>query len=75
MIWLLTMASSQITACLKTSIDGIYAAGDTASYDGKVALIATGFGEAATAVHAAAFAIDPHHRGPVHSTSVHLPNE
>ncbi|MCF6164702.1 Thioredoxin reductase [Furfurilactobacillus rossiae] len=64
-----------VDGSMKTSVDGIYAAGDTASYDGKVALIATGFGEAATAVHAASFAIDPHHRGPVHSTSVHLPNE
>ena len=64
-----------VDGSMKTSIDGIYAAGDTASYDGKVALIATGFGEAATAVHAAAFAADPHHRGPVHSTSVHLPSD
>lgn len=61
-----------VDSSMQTSIAGVYAAGDTASYDGKVALIATGFGEAATAVHAAAFAADPKHRGPVHSTSVHL---
>ncbi|MGV0168235.1 NAD(P)/FAD-dependent oxidoreductase [Furfurilactobacillus sp. WILCCON 0119] len=64
-----------VDSSMKTSVDGVYAAGDTANYEGKVALIATGFGEAATAVHAAAFAANPQHRGPVHSTSVHLPKQ
>lgn len=63
-----------VDSTMQTSVAGVYGAGDAVNYSGKVALIATGFGEAATAVHSAAFAIDPHHHGPVHSTSVHLPN-
>ncbi len=35
----------------ETNIEGIYAAGDVASYEGKLKLILTGFAEAATAVH------------------------
>jgi peptidyl-tRNA hydrolase len=34
----------------QTSVPGVYAAGDIVDYDGKVKLIATGFGEVATAV-------------------------
>ena len=37
-----------------TSVPGVYAAGDIVDYDGKVRLIATGFGEVATAVNNAA---------------------
>jgi len=42
-----------------TSMPGVYAAGDVAEYPGKLPLIATGFGEAATAVNNAAVWIDP----------------
>ena len=35
----------------RTTVPGIYAAGDIVDYDGKVKLIATGFGEVATAVN------------------------
>ena len=38
----------------RTTVPGIYAAGDIVDYDGKVKLIATGFGEVATAVNNAA---------------------
>ncbi len=38
----------------ETNLPGVYAAGDIATYRGKVKLIATGFGEAATAVYHAA---------------------
>ncbi|BAS29125.1 ferredoxin-NADP reductase [Limnochorda pilosa] len=44
---------------MATSVPGIYAAGDLASYPGKLKLIATGFGEAATAVNHAKTFIDP----------------
>ena len=37
----------------------MYAAGDIADYDGKVKLIAVGFGEAALAVNHIAHLIDP----------------
>jgi thioredoxin reductase (NADPH) len=44
---------------MRTSVPLVYAAGDIADYQGKVRLIAVGFGEAATAVNNAAVAIDP----------------
>lgn len=47
---------------MATSIPGVYAAGDLVSYPGKVKLIATGFGEAATAVNNAKIFIDPEAR-------------
>jgi len=43
----------------RTSVPGIYAAGDIVDYDGKVKLIATGFGEVATAVNNAAAYLNP----------------
>ena len=42
-----------------TGLDRVYAAGDVAVHPGKVTLIATGFGEAATAVNNAAAALRP----------------
>lgn len=56
---------------MRTSIPGIYACGDVVLYDGKVDLIATGFGEAPTAVNNALHYIDPKNRTqPAHSTSL-----
>jgi ferredoxin/flavodoxin---NADP+ reductase len=43
----------------ETNVPGIYAAGDIAYYPGKIRLIATGFGEVATAVNNAAAFINP----------------
>jgi thioredoxin reductase (NADPH) len=43
----------------RTSVPGIYAAGDIVDYEGKVKLIATGFGEVATAVNNAAAYLNP----------------
>ena len=45
-----------------TSMPGVYAAGDVVDYPGKVPLIATGFGEAATAVNNVAVWLDPEAR-------------
>ena len=42
-----------------TGVDRVYAAGDLVTYPGKVALLATGFGEVATAVNNAASRLDP----------------
>jgi thioredoxin reductase (NADPH) len=42
-----------------TSMPGVFAAGDVVDYPGKIPLIATGFGEAATAVNNAAVWLDP----------------
>jgi thioredoxin reductase (NADPH) len=47
---------------LETNIPGVYAAGDVARYEGKLGLIATGFGEAATAANYAKHFIDPNSR-------------
>jgi ferredoxin/flavodoxin---NADP+ reductase len=44
---------------MKTNIPGVFAAGDITEYEGKVRLIAVGFGEAATAINNAAVHIDP----------------
>jgi thioredoxin reductase (NADPH) len=48
-----------VNSAMRTNVPGIFAAGDIADYDGKVRLIATGFGEAATAVNNAAVYLDP----------------
>jgi thioredoxin reductase (NADPH) len=43
----------------RTTVPGIYAAGDIVDYEGKVNLIATGFGEVATAVNNVAAYLNP----------------
>ncbi|PWA13037.1 ferredoxin--NADP(+) reductase [Pueribacillus theae] len=56
---------------METNIEGIYSAGDVSAFDGKVKLIATGFGEASIAVSSAKTYIDPKARmQPQHSTSL-----
>ncbi len=56
---------------METTIPGVYAVGDIGSYEGKVNLIATGFGEAPTAVNNAMVYINPDSRvQPMHSTSL-----
>ena len=71
--WGLELDRSGIVASSKmeTNLPGVYAAGDVASYPGKLKLIATGFGEAAMAVnHAKAF-IDPSSKSfPGHSSAL-----
>ncbi len=44
---------------MRTNMPGVFAAGDITEYEGKVRLIAVGFGEAATAVNNAAVFVDP----------------
>ena len=44
---------------METNLPGVYAAGDIAGFDGKLKLIATGFGEAAVAANYAAHHINP----------------
>src|SRR6266536_2750046 len=58
-----------VDSTMATNRPRIFAAGDIAEYPGKVRLIATGFGEAATAVNNAAIVIDPSaHLFPGHSS-------
>ncbi|MBP2340849.1 thioredoxin reductase (NADPH) [Saccharothrix coeruleofusca] len=59
-----------VDTTMKTALDRVYAAGDVAAYPGKVKLIATGFGEAATAVNNIAVALNPEaHLFPGHSSN------
>ncbi|MCH7229867.1 NAD(P)/FAD-dependent oxidoreductase [Glycomyces sp. L485] len=58
-----------VDSTMATNLPGVFAAGDIAQYRGKVRLIATGFGEAATAVNNAAVAMNPDaHLFPGHSS-------
>lgn len=60
-----------VNSKMETNIPGIYAAGDICTYPGKVKLIASGFGEAPTAVNNAKAYIDPDAKvQPKHSTSM-----
>lgn len=60
-----------VNSKMETNIEGIYAAGDICTYEGKVKLIASGFGEAPTAVSNAKVYIDPTARvQAVHSTTL-----
>ncbi|MEH7112417.1 NAD(P)/FAD-dependent oxidoreductase [Neobacillus niacini] len=60
-----------VNSKMETKIPGIYAAGDICTYEGKVKLIACGFGEAPTAVNNAKAFIDPKAKiQPLHSSSM-----
>ena len=60
-----------VTSTMDTGRPGIYAAGDVTTYDGKLKLIATGFGEAATAVNQAVHWIYPEKKvAPGHSSNM-----
>jgi ferredoxin/flavodoxin---NADP+ reductase len=60
-----------VNSRMETNIPGIYAAGDIATYPGKVKLIAVGFGEAPTAVNNAVAYINPDAKlQPGHSSSM-----
>ncbi|MBB4688484.1 NAD(P)/FAD-dependent oxidoreductase [Amycolatopsis jiangsuensis] len=59
-----------VDSTMATARPRVYAAGDVAAYPGKVKLIATGFGEAATAVNNIAVALNPEaHLFPGHSSN------
>ena len=54
---------------MRTNVEGVYAAGDIVTYDGKLKLISTGCGEVAIAVNNAKNFIDPRAKvSPGHST-------
>ncbi|MFB4168647.1 NAD(P)/FAD-dependent oxidoreductase [Virgibacillus sp. JSM 102003] len=60
-----------VNSKMETNIDGIYAAGDITTHEGKVNLIALGFGEGPIAINHAKSYIDPKSRvQPKHSTSL-----
>jgi len=59
--WGLTIEKNQIMVdhLYRTGLPGVFAAGDVCNYEGKLKLIATGVGEAATAVCVAKQELDP----------------
>lgn len=67
--WGLDMSkiSINVSSKMETNLEGIYAVGDVCDYEGKVKLIATGFGEATIAINAAKHYIDP-------TTRAHVPH-
>jgi ferredoxin/flavodoxin---NADP+ reductase len=50
-----------VDTTMRSSVPGVYASGDICEYPGKVRLIATGFGEVATAVNNAYAFLNPGH--------------
>jgi thioredoxin reductase len=69
--WGLRIEKKQVPVetTMATNLPRVFAAGDITDYPGKLKLIATGFGEVATAVCNAAVAIDPKaHLFPGHSS-------
>jgi len=69
--WGLTIERNSIVvnSKMETNIPGIYAVGDINTYEGKVKLIATGFGEGPTAINNAMQYLNPKARiQPRHST-------
>jgi ferredoxin/flavodoxin---NADP+ reductase len=60
-----------VNSLMETGRTGVYAAGDITTYPGKLKLIATGFGEAATAVNQAVHWIYPDKKvNPGHSSNM-----
>lgn len=60
-----------VNSRMETNVPGIYAAGDICTYDGKMKLIASGFGEAPTAINNAKSYIDPKAKiQSIHSSSL-----
>jgi len=62
-----------VNQLMETSVPGIFAAGDVVGYDGKLDLIATGFGEACIAINNAVHFVDPSARvNPGHSSNMKI---
>lgn len=74
--WSLDLASDRqqikVNQQMATNIPGVYAVGDAATYPGRPALIATGFGEAPVAVTAIAKQLYPDKSLAMHSSSMKL---
>jgi ferredoxin/flavodoxin---NADP+ reductase len=74
--WPLEISKGSIVVdpLMKTSMEGVWAAGDITTFDGKLKLIATGFAEAAIAVAQAVHNIRPGTRiQPKYSTNTGVP--
>lgn len=65
----------RVSSAMETNRAGIFAAGDVVTYPGKVPLIATGFGEVATAVGSARAHLDPSGKGGLPHSSTLRPGQ
>lgn len=66
-------ADIKVDRVMRTNVPGIYAAGDIATYEGKLKLIATGVAESCTAVNNAVHYIDPRRKvNPGHSSELKI---
>jgi thioredoxin reductase (NADPH) len=64
----------KVDPVMKTTMDGVWACGDITTFDGKLKLIATGFGESAIAVSQAVHHIRPEMKiQPKYSTNTGVP--
>ncbi|MBL8068306.1 MAG: NAD(P)/FAD-dependent oxidoreductase [Armatimonadetes bacterium] len=75
--WGLAIEKNQISVDhhYQTNLPGVFAAGDVCTFDGKLKLIATGVGEAATAVCVAKTLLDPAAKlFPGHSSDMEMPS-
>jgi thioredoxin reductase (NADPH) len=62
----------KVDSRMRTNIEGVFAAGDIVTYEGKLKLISTGCGEVAIAVNNAKHYINPKAKvSPGHSTEKH----
>lgn len=72
--WNLDLATDHrlftVNTQMETSVPGIYAIGDSVTYPGKQALIATAYGEAPIAINSIMAKLYPDRRGPMHSSSI-----
>lgn len=66
----LSGARIKVGAEMKTNLDGIYAAGDVATYPGRVPIIGVGFGETQIAINAIMRELFPEKTLTIHSTSM-----
>lgn len=74
--WGIEIVKNQVAVdgLYQTSLPGVFAVGDVCTFDGKLKLIATGVGEAATAVCVAKTLIDPAAKlFPGHSSDMEIP--
>ncbi len=70
----LEKSAIRVSPTMETSLERIWACGDITTFDGKIKLIATGFGEAAVAVAQAVHTIRPEMKlQPAYSTNTGVP--
>ena len=62
----------RVASNMESNVNGIYVVGDASTHPGNANLIASGFGEAITAITEIAKSTHPEKNMAMHSTSIHL---